>query len=435
MDVTIHRGTKEIGGSCVEVCAGETRIILDVGLPLVTPEREPFDSSVIRGKSAEELIESGVIPWVPGLFGEGDRPDAILLSHSHLDHVGLLHFTRPEIPIYATSGTSKMMLAGAKFGGGRALDRDRHQPIQSQRPFTVGSLTVTPFAVDHSCFGSVAFLIEGDGKTLLYSGDLRLHGRKPGMARTLVAEMERRTIDVLLMEGTHVGFDRLKEKKTEVQLEAEIYEHIVASKGIVLSSFSPIDVDRVVTYYKASTKAGRTFVADVYTAFVMHLVTSEVKLPDPKASNTNIRVFYNQAFLQRPEQKREFAEGLFEGKRISLEEILSDPSRYVMMFRPSMVDMDFGGRLPDECRCTYSYWKGYLEKPDWEMCQKQLLAARGDLVRAHASGHIYEDDLIELVKALKPKTLIPIHTFEPAGFEKFYESVTRPHDGERFRVP
>ena len=138
MDVTIHRGSKEIGGSCVEVSAGGTRLILDAGLPLVTPEREPFDSRTIRGKSNAELITAKVIPDVPGLFADGDRPDAILLSHSHLDHSGLLHLTRPEIPIHATSGTSKMMLAAGVFGGQKSLEQSRHAEVKAGVPFEVG---------------------------------------------------------------------------------------------------------------------------------------------------------------------------------------------------------------------------------------------------------------------------------------------------------
>jgi hypothetical protein len=34
MKVRIHRGAKEVGGSCVEVAAGDSRIVLDIGRPL-----------------------------------------------------------------------------------------------------------------------------------------------------------------------------------------------------------------------------------------------------------------------------------------------------------------------------------------------------------------------------------------------------------------
>ena len=34
MKVCIHRGTQEVGGTCIEVESEGTRIVLDVGLPL-----------------------------------------------------------------------------------------------------------------------------------------------------------------------------------------------------------------------------------------------------------------------------------------------------------------------------------------------------------------------------------------------------------------
>ncbi len=46
MDLTIHRGTHEIGGSCVELATENTRILIDVGLPLVD---KFFDGCVVRG--------------------------------------------------------------------------------------------------------------------------------------------------------------------------------------------------------------------------------------------------------------------------------------------------------------------------------------------------------------------------------------------------
>src|SRR5438067_806829 len=102
MQLTIHRGTKEIGGSCVELATATTRIVLDIGMPLVDAAREPFDQKSITGKTTEQLIAEGILPKVPGLFDDRSPPAAILLSHAHLDHVGLLPYSRPEIPVYAS---------------------------------------------------------------------------------------------------------------------------------------------------------------------------------------------------------------------------------------------------------------------------------------------------------------------------------------------
>ncbi len=429
MQLTIYRGTKEIGGSCIEVATASTRIILDAGLPLVKPDREPFDPKVTQGKSTEELIAEKVIPNVPGLFTDGAAPNAILLSHSHLDHAGLLHLTKPEIPIYATSGTSKMMLAGAVFSRQQGLDRNRHQEIKARQTFSVGDMTITPFAVDHSSFGSVAYLIEAEGKSLLYSGDIRKHGRKPGMARDLVAEVGPRSIDIMLMEGTHFGSGRSK-GLTEFELEEEIVGHIKSAPGIVLACFSPIDVDRLVTYYRTCQRTGRIFVADAYTAFVMHLVASEMSIPRP-TSDAGVRVFLNKAFEDR--QLTSIRER-FLANQIELEDMKAEPAKHLMVFRPSMTDLDFAGQLQPKSRCLYSYWKGYLEKPDWVQLQESLKLVGGDFIPAHASGHIYVEDIVDLVRAINPKQVVPIHTFEPTGFQQHFANVQLLNDGEPYWI-
>ena len=47
---------------------------------------------------------------------------------------------------------------------------------------------------------------------------------------------------------------------------------------------------------------------------------------------------------------------------------------------------------------------------------------------------IYTSDLRELVTALNPKTVIPIHTFEPGMFGDFFPAVQLLRDGEPFAV-
>jgi ribonuclease J len=90
MRLIVHRGTKEISGSCVELVTAESRILIDFGMPLVNANREPFDSKVLTGKWPEELKRLGVLPNIKGLYrDEAKSVDAILISHSHMDHYAL----------------------------------------------------------------------------------------------------------------------------------------------------------------------------------------------------------------------------------------------------------------------------------------------------------------------------------------------------------
>ena len=431
MKLTIHRGTKEIGGSCVEISTQTTRVIVDVGLPLVDQDREPFDRKSMKGKSLDQLVADKVIPPVPGLFvadQQAREPDAILLSHAHLDHVGLLEHTPENVPVYATAGTSKMMLAGSVFAGQQSLSRVRHREVLYEQPIQIGDMKVVAYPVDHSCYGAVAFLFEADGKRLLYSGDLRWHGRKPGMIRSLVENVAPLNIDALVMEGTHFGSKR-PPRKTEYDLEKEITQHIKSAPGLVLASFSPIDVDRLVTYFKASVQSGRTFVADAYTAFVMYLVHKEINnFPDPRIAD-RMKVFFNESFRRRKIAK---IESLFANNQIQLTEILADQSSHVLCFRPSNLRLDFDDQLPEQSRVLYSYWHGYLQKSDWQRVQTHVSDRNGDFVSAHTSGHIYPRDIDEFVARIAAKIIVPIHTFNASVFADRFRDTVLLTDQEQF---
>lgn len=430
MKLTVHRGAKEIGGSCVELTTRTTRLVLDLGLPLVDANREPFDSRAAMAKSPELLKAEKVIPPISGLFDtDHPPPDGVLLSHAHLDHAGLLHLSRSTVPIFATSGTSKMMLAGAVFAGQREMDRTRFREVVSQQPVQIGDCRVTPLAVDHSIYGSVAFLIEAEGKTILYSGDFRNHGRKPGMLRDLLDHLKAKTVDVLICEGTHFGSDK-EQGLTEYQLESRIVELIRTAPALVLATFSALDVDRIVTLYKAAQEAGRVFVVDGYAAFVMYLIGRRTKVPRP-SKEMGIRVFFNELFERR---KLDNIREKFLGDRIELTEILAEPTKHLMVFRPSMREFDFNGTLPTQCRCLYGYWKGYLPRPDWVELQKHIADVGGDFIQAHVSGHAYIADIISFVNSMNPRTVIPIHTFEPQMFEEHFANVLRICDGQTVDV-
>jgi ribonuclease J len=432
MKLTIHRGSHEVGGNCVEIETGNTRLILDAGMPLFGPDREPYDGLGLQKKTKEQLRALGILPDVTGLFGDGPKPTAILLSHAHQDHTGLLHHSHPEIPIYASRGTSKMMAAGAKFAGQPYLPRNRHSEFQSGKPQQVGDVLVTPFSVDHSIYGAMAFLLEAEGKRVLYSGDLRLHGRKPGMAKTLLAAIHDKRIDVLLMEGTHIASDY--RGATEFELEDSITEAIHSAPGLVLASFSPQHVDRLVAFLKATQRTGRTFIADAYTGYILHLIGSEISTPSP-ISTEWIRIFFPKFFRESYERKRlKNVFSLLSPANRELSEILQHSDRYVMIFRPTMLESDFEGTLPQNARCIYSRWGGYLEQPDWQPVKAALHQANGDLIELHTSGHIFGPDIADFIASVNPKLVIPVHTFEPDRFSLINANTKVLAKGETFTV-
>ena len=86
MKLRIHRGTKQIGGTCIEIEAQGKRIALDVGLPLDAADDEDAHESLL--------------PAVPGFRERDDGLLGVLISHPHQDHYGLARYIRPQVPIH-----------------------------------------------------------------------------------------------------------------------------------------------------------------------------------------------------------------------------------------------------------------------------------------------------------------------------------------------
>lgn len=66
MQITIYRGTKEIGGTLIEVKAAATKILIDAGYPLFL-NNEPIDDKIAKLPHTE-LLRFGVLPKIDGLY-------------------------------------------------------------------------------------------------------------------------------------------------------------------------------------------------------------------------------------------------------------------------------------------------------------------------------------------------------------------------------
>jgi ribonuclease J len=217
MKVCIHRGTQEVGGTCIEIESMGNRIVLDTGLPL----------------DGEDSIVS--LPHVKG-FREPDKTLlAVIISHPHQDHYGLAKYLRPGTRMIMGAATEQILKTAQIFTpSGIAFKNVLH--LEHRKPLSVGPFTITPFLNDHSAYNAYSLLIAcmQTGQRLFYSGDLRGHGRKAAIFQQLLKNPPV-DVNVLLMEGTTIGRTNTAASfPTEQELEQCFVEQMKTTNGMAL---------------------------------------------------------------------------------------------------------------------------------------------------------------------------------------------------------
>lgn len=412
MKIVIHRGSNEIGGTCIQLSTGTTTILLDLGHPL-SKESKPIDAASLR-------------------------TDAVLVSHSHQDHLGLIDELDPSVLVYI-SGLGKSLIDATRV----FLAEDRHpntfRYFKPWEQFEIGDFIITPYLVDHSASDAYAFLVEAEGKRVFYSGDFRAHGRKSLLFQQMVAKPPQ-NIDLLFLEGTMMNRSN-EDFPTEAHVEKKILEIIREQENICFLITSSQNIDRIVSGFRACKRSGKTLVIDIYTAWVleqMKQVSSGV--PSMEWDQVGLYATYSQ---DRTLQNNTDFFGDFRirayRQRITKEDLQKAPADYLYVGKMShhrIIDLYKADR---PVNVIYSQWLGYLKCTNEEYFGAEEFAAyrldpQINFVYAHTSGHATVEDLQTFTAALKPKFLVPVHTESGQTYEKHFENVLVLKDGFEFML-
>ena len=414
MRVRIHRGTREIGGTCIEVEAQGKRIALDVGLPLDAP------------KDASDGAHETLLPAVSGFREPDDSLLGVVISHPHMDHYGLARYLLPSVPVYIGEAAHRILKAASAYvPNGHAFEGPRF--IADRVRVQIGPFQITPYLVDHSAFDAYSLLLEADGKRVFYSGDFRAHGRKSRLFDVLLANPPA-DVDVLMMEGTTIGRTGTTEGfASESDLEDEFVAAFDRTKGIHFVWASVQNIDRIVTVYRAAKRAGRVLIMDLYAAVVLR-ATGRDTIPQSYWNDVRVYVPYGQRRFIK--EKGLFADlGEHSANRIFPEDLPALRGKAVALFRPMMAK-DFGVQsVLKGAALSYSMWEGYLRAGYMRRVVEWLEQNGVPWDTIHTSGHASVADLGRLSAGIAPRKLVPIHSFETGRFSEFFDNVVRQHDG------
>ena len=394
MKLVIHRGDKEIGGSCIEIRSNSgASIFIDAGLEL--------------------YCEKATLPK------EIENTDAVFLSHAHPDHFGLLGGVPPNIPMYCGEITESILQIMIAFNGDKFDKIDRKfLHFKSGEEVKIKDISITPFLTDHSVPDSYAFLVKADGKTVFYSGDFRTGGRKHHCITRILNAVKKPNI--LIADCTCIE-PREGSIKTEEELEEKIAETISANSNLpIFALSSAINADRVVTFYKAARRNKRIFVCDIYTALILWAMgRSGAKVPqitweyvkvlsrDDIAKNQRVllELFFKKLGFQ------DFRDIVYrKNASITAEEISKNPHKYLLKLN-RVRDLQSACKM-EKLLLIYSMWSGYLTPEFDKRGQYRDLMGDTNIIfkNLHTGGHSTREDLKKFINEMSPEYLLPFHT-------------------------
>ncbi|MHA1116074.1 MAG: MBL fold metallo-hydrolase [Candidatus Heimdallarchaeaceae archaeon] len=481
VSITFYGAINEIGGNKILIEGTETRVFLDFGLcfnrygnyfsPYITPR---------QGLKLKDFIELNLLPDLEGLyrqdfeqrFRESSKEplfDGVVLSHPHIDHAGFIPFIRSDIPFYASEGSlailkaieqtsqgfyeflklkEKFKIRESKREKGKYV-RDKDSSVQREittfkSSFKIGEFTFHPFSVDHSIVGATAYVIETSEGAVVYTGDIRFHGRKYDLSWKFVEEASKYDPILMITEGTRI---HEQTTVTELQLEDNLKRIIKEISGLVVASFPVRDFDRMQSFVNAGKENGRELVISTRQAFALDVLEKE-KIDDVPNLD-EVRVFlpskswgiYDNPNYPIEIQMQDYSTWerkiIEKSSTITANEIREEQESYILRVEPTELKylLDINPKIGSR------YIRSLTEPVDEEMeIQQQKMDnwlkffSLYPYKQLHCSGHTSRKELLEMINKINPKKIVPIHTENAKDFMSAFEKVMIVEEGVKITL-
>jgi ribonuclease J len=413
---------------------------------------------------------------------------AVLLSHAHMDHCGYISFLDPGIPIVSTAMTAYLAkaiqdAAAHQFEGemayaipkvadeegnigsappkdfpyvrrpyrvadavpadpfdfwnlSPAADRGRYFPPQPlQVAADAAGLPVRFFPVDHSIYGAAAVAVQTSAGWVVYTGDLRRHGRHRDLTDAFVHAARALQPVALVCEGTNIDRPPGASEEQAFQASLQAVEH--ARGELVVADFGPRNVERLLAFVEIARHTGRRLVItdkDAYLLWAMHAV--DPAIPTPATEPT--LVVYRRRLL-RPDRWVEMVREWFSAQ-VTAADVGARPGDFILCFSffdvTELIDVDPPGGV-----WIYSASEPHTEEQLFELSRLRNWLHHfrlrplgvGDAPSPyHSSGHISGPELGALIRQIAPAQVIPVHTTRPdlfADLLRGHPPVTLPQAG------
>lgn len=424
--------------------------------------------------------------------------DAVLISHAHMDHVGHASLLDADIPFACTPMSAAILkslrdcnkgdhqydcpyssarerakdeprcISSTRTYKGRNLlltdecphglrelysstPSSRHSSRTSYVPGSIGRLEdvmeVQCFPVDHSVYGAAAFAVNTDAGWVVYSGDLRAHGRHGDETRRFAEKARGLEPRLLIVEGTRASRDDRHE--SEEAVEENCLRAVAEERGLVIADFGPRNVERLEIFRRIASSTGRELVVLPKDA---HLLEA-MRQADGVDRLDGVRIY--DELRTREERYLEEVRGRNSGRMVKADEIADAPSSFILSFSfwdlGRMLDIRTEGgtyiyssseAFTEEQQIDFRRLSNWLHRLNMRAVGYRMATVAGREVPVmvpgyHASGHISGPEVLRLVRTIRPRAVMPIHTESPEHFAGLADDgieVIVPEEGRTYRL-
>lgn len=444
--LTFYGGVGEIGGNKILVEDKGTRIFFDFGESFgfgVDYFAGWLEARAINGLG--DYFEFGLLPKIKGLYSKKllastdlaymkPRFDAVFLSHAHFDHINHIQFLDPEIPVYLGVGAKLFLQCMEETSGFCSYGEHRYRTFRTGNKIKVGDIMVEPVHVDHSIPAAYGFLIHTSEGTIVYTGDLRVHGPRKDMTEEFVAKACECEPMALICEGTRMVEKERRQNYSESQVEFLSDKIVSSTDEAVFGAHYSRDMDRFRSFYNVARSCGRNIVVSPKTAYLLSKLADDEHLsfPDP-LRDESVLVYYKRKKSGKFDEKDYYVwERKFMDKMVTHDFVSKNQGKLIM-------DMGFNqfAELIDIRPEAGSHFIHSMSEPfseediEDEVMHNWLDHFKMHFHQLHASGHLNRNQLAALIKQIRPKRIFPVHTENPQLFKKISSNVEIAQRGQK----
>jgi len=377
-------GLGEIGMNCMVVEWGDDMVLIDCGIQ--------FPDASYSGVDLLTPDLSYVKRKIRNLRG-------VICTHGHDDHIGAIPFLLriKDLDVYCTQFPEGLLKH--KLMEMSDLKEIRFHRIEPRQKFNVGPFTFDPIPVAHSIIEALGFAMETPIGTVIHTGDFKhdekelVDGKPLGFAP--FAEYGDKGVLLLLSDSTNA--ERMGHTLSELDIQGSFERLLGEQTGRLLIGLFASNIKRIEKILNIAHGQGKKV---AFAGRSMHNYT---------------KLAFDQNSLKIPPETLVLLEDLerYPSDKVIVLSTGSQAEPQSALVRISQNNhKDFRIRPGDTIILSSRFIPGN-EKAITQMIDHLYRAGAEVLYESfhqvHVSGHGFQDELMMMLKATRPKYFIPVH--------------------------